>query len=156
MSLDLMIVKKDRMSKDMRNKVHELLIKEGFEKGKSVYTPNAEQTNIDVCYSTAAGIRWYWHDMDDLIEILGFMPKSEISLSSRHNQLSHVTSYKLAKKLASLVDGIIYDPQVGELYDHHGKPLKKGKRRGRAFKYGAGTELFMGSVGLVEKILKGK
>lgn len=109
MSLDLMIVAKERISKNLKNEVHALLIKEGFEKGQYVYNPISDQINIDVGYSTAADIRWYWHDMEDLPETLGFMPRTSVNLSSRHTQLSHVTSYKLAKKIASLVDGIIYD-----------------------------------------------
>lgn len=156
MSLDLMIVMKDRISRNLKQGVHTLLVKEGFEKGQYVYSPISDQINIDVSYSTAADIRWYWHDMDDLLETLGFMPSSEINFSSRHSELSHVTSYKLAKKIASLVEGIIYDPQIGELYNHHGKPLKRVKRRERIFKYGSGTSLFMMSVGLVKKIVTGK
>jgi hypothetical protein len=156
MSLDLIIVMKERIARVLKNEVHALLVKEGFEKGKYVYNSTSDQINIDVSYSTAADIRWYWRDMDNLLGILGYMPGSEINLSSRHTQLSHVTSYKLAKKIASLVDGIIYDPQVAELYDHHGKSLKKEKKGGRVFKYGSGTGLFMRSVGLVEKIMRGK
>lgn len=154
MSLDLMIVMKDRMSRDLKNEVHDLLIRNGFEKGKHVYSLVNESINMDVCYSTAADIRWYWHDMDDLISVIGFMPKSEITLSSRHTRLSHITSYKLSKKIAALVEGFIYDPQVGELYDCRGKALKQSRRK-RIFKYGSGTSLFMKSVGLVSEIVKG-
>lgn len=153
MSLDLMIVRKDRISRSLKKEVHALLVKEGFEKGQYVYNPISDQINIDVSYSTAADIRWYWHDMEDLPEALGFMPGTSINLSSRHTQLSHVTSYKLAKKIASLVEGIIYDPQVGELYDHHGKRLIKNEKGKRVFKYGDGTDLFMKSVGTVRNIL---
>jgi hypothetical protein len=156
MSLDLMIVMKNRISMNLKKEVHALLIRKGFEKGQYVYNPISDQINIDVSYSTAADIRWYWHDMDDLLEALGFMPGTSINLSSRHSELSHLTSYKLAKKIASLVEGIIYDPQVGELYDHQGKHLIKAKKGERVFKYGSGTGLFMKSVGLIEKIVKGK
>jgi len=154
MSLDLMVVMKDRISKDLKNEVHTLLIQGGFEKGRHVYCLVNENINMDVSYSTAADIRWYWHDMDDLLLVMGFMPKSEINLSSRHTHLSHITSYKLAKKVAAHVDGYIYDPQVGELYDCQGKPLKQS-RKNRVFKYGSGTSLFMRSVGLVSEVVKG-
>ncbi len=154
MSLDLMIVIKDRMTKDLKKMVHDLLIQGGFEKGRHVYGLVNENINMDVSYSTAADIRWYWHDMDDLLSVMGFMPKSEINLSSRHTHLSHITSYKLAKKIAAHVDGYIYDPQVGELYDCRGKPLKQSRRKG-GFKYGSGTSLFMKSVGLVSEIVRG-
>jgi len=149
-----MIVIKDRLTNDLKKMVHDLLIQEGFEKGKYVYSLFNEYINMDVSYSTAADIHWYWHDMDDLISVLGFMPKSEINLSSRHTQLSHFTSYKLAKKIATLIGGFVYDPQVGELYDCQGKPLKQSRKE-RVFKYGSGTALFMKSVGLVSDIVKG-
>lgn len=154
MSLDLMIVMKERMPKILKDKLHALLIEERLKKDKYGYYSAEDDVSLDVCYSTAADIRWYWTD-SVLLATLGFTPKAEINLESRHTQLSHITAYKLAKKIASLVDGIIYDPQVGELYDHHGKLLKKGKKGERVFKYGDGTDLFMKSVGLVEKIVKG-
>lgn len=154
MSLDLMVVMKDRMTEDLKNKVHNLLIQGGFQKGKHLYSLVNEEINMDVSYSTVADIRWYWHDMDDLLSVMGFMPKSEINLSSRHTHLSHVTSYELAKKISAHVDGYIYDPQVGELYDCHGILLKQNRRK-RLFKYGSGTAVFMKSVGLVSEVVKG-
>ena len=155
MSLDLMVVMKERMSKGLKDRVHSLLIKEGFKKDKYGYSSTDDHVSLDVGYSTAANIRWYWTD-SILLADLGFIPKAEIHLESRHTKLSHVTSYRLAKKIASIVEGVIYDPQVGNLYNCRGEALKEGGKRERAFKYGAGTELFMKSVGLVENILKGR
>jgi len=149
-----MVVMKERISKSLRKEIHALFIKERFKKDKYGYYSTDDHVSLDVCYSTAADIRWYWTD-SVLLATLGFTPKAEINLESRHTQLSHVTSYKLAKKIASLVDGIIYDPQVGEFYDHHGKRLIKAKKGERVFKYGSGTGMFMMSVGLVEKMVKG-
>jgi len=155
MSLDLMVVMKERISKSLREEIHALFIKERFKKDKYGYHSTDGHVSLDVCYSTAADIRWYWTD-SVLLATLGFTPEAEINLESRHTQLSHITAYKLAKKIATLVEGIIYDPQVGELYDHNGKHLMQGKKRERVFKYGAGMDLFMKSVGLVKKLVTEK
>lgn len=150
-----MVVMKERMSKSLREEIHALFIKERFKKDKYGYYSTDDHVSLDVCYSTAADIRWYWTD-SVLLATLGFTPKAEINLESRHTQLSHITAYKLAKKIATLVEGIIYDPQVGMLYDHHGKPLKESKRIKGIFKYGGGMGLFMKCVGLVKELVTEK
>jgi len=152
MSLDLMVVMKERLSKDLKSKVHSLLIKERFKKEKNGYYPTDGNISLDIYYSTVKDIQWYWRD-SALLKDLGFMPKAEVNLESRHTEISHLTSYRLARKIATLTAGIIYDPQVGEFYDYNGKPSKQGGRR-RAFKYGSGTALFIKAVGIVDALTK--
>ena len=65
-------------------------------------------------------------------------------------------NYRLAKELAKIVGGVIYDNQVGFVYDSDGRPFDHCKTGDRCDQYGSGMDLFMRGVKIFSDILGGE
>lgn len=155
MSLDLSVVSNKRISKEKKKALVGLLAQNGILR----YLPNYYITKEGQIYIHVEVLPKpekddYWEDMDALIGKIGFMPKLEIILYSRHNKLSHQTSYNLALEIAALVDGIIYDHQMHILYNCHGRPLNPEDADGWDITYGKGCDLFTAAMGCMGAVLE--
>ena len=153
MSLDLSVLMNKKMSKDLIQVVDNFLIENGFVKDEYGYVAANENISLDIyCEFTPEKDDW-WDDVDELIAKIGFFPKAEIVLESKHAQASHIVNYQTAQRLAAIVGGVIYDYQVGVLYDSDGKPYACHRTDGEFEEYGAGIGMFMAAVGIVKDIL---
>lgn len=79
---------------------------------------------------------------------------TDIGLESRYTRESHEMNYRVAKELAKIVGGVIYDNQVGVVYDSDGKPFAHCKTGDRFDKYGSGVHIFMEAVGIFNDIME--
>ncbi|MBW2164283.1 MAG: hypothetical protein JRF43_07565 [Deltaproteobacteria bacterium] len=153
MSLDLSVLMNKRMTKKFMEAVESLLRENNFHKDEYGYVSAKEDVYVHIYVNLAPEKDEWWDDMDELVGVIGFFPKAEISLESRHTKESHTTNYVLAGQLAKLVNGVIYDYQVGVLYDSDGKPYACHRTDDEFEEYGAGMSLSMAAVGIVKDVL---
>jgi len=146
---------KKKISKRLLGSINTFLTVHGFYKDEYGYCHGEDDISLDVYTNMEPEKDDYWDD-DGLIDAIGFVPMTEISLESRHSIESHQSNYHFAKKLAKLVDGVIYDPQVGVMYDYEGKPYSCYRKDDKLEEYGAGTDLFMQGLGVVKDLLDEK
>jgi len=151
MSLDLAVIADKKLSRRQLKEVSDFLKANGFLKDRYGY--HASQKNISLDLFIDLNPEKNEFCTEEPPKSVWFTPLADISLESRHTRQSHHMSYRIAKKLAKLVGGFIYDNQFGIVYDPNGKPCDHFKTGEKFEKYGAGTDLFMKSIGLLESIL---
>ena len=151
MSLDLSVITDKKISDQLVKSVNDFLQASGFCKDEYGYYAASDTISVNLYVDMEPEIDEFW--TDDPPGAVWFMPLFQIALEARHNIESHETSYRLAGELANLLDGFVYDNQVGVVYDSDGQPYYH-YGTGRKFeKYGAGIGLFMGFAGLMRDIL---
>lgn len=160
MSLDLTVLMRERLSKELTISLHELLKRKGLAKesigSHSYYTSTRENINIDV-YINRSPLRdedRYWRNRYDDGELLGFLPKVTIGLASRGTRSAHLKAYSLAKAIARLVGGIIFDHQMSLAYSSRGIPLNKSERHRGDLRYGTPIGVFVNLVAGLDKTLQ--
>lgn len=151
MSLDLAVITDKKLSKEQLKALSEFLKANGFRKDRYGYHAIQENITLDLFIDFRPEKNEFW--TDEPPKVVWFTPLAEITLESRHTRQSHQMSYRIAKKLAKLVGGFIYDNQFGTVYYPNGRPCDHFKTGEKFEKYGAGTDLFMKSVNLLESIL---
>jgi hypothetical protein len=142
------------MSKALLKSVQDFLVVNGFHKDEYGFRSEREGISVDVYISRKPEADDYWEE--DEVDAIGFFPKAQISMESRHSEASHVENYRLAKELAKIVCGVIYDHKVAVVYDSDGLPCGHCRTDGKLEDYGAGVEPFMEAVGKVRDVLNGK
>jgi hypothetical protein len=139
MSLDLSALLKERLTKERLTSLHAFLTKKGFKKGKIgassfFYFSTKPNISIDV-YLTKAPTKGddFWDNLYENGKRVHFLPKSEITLESRHTEASHLKSYSLGKALARRFGGIVFDHQMSTAYTPQGVNLSanQGTMRSR-------------------------
>ncbi|MBA7689437.1 hypothetical protein ES703_97944 [subsurface metagenome] len=151
MSLDLSVLMEKKISKRLLGSVNTFLTVNGFVKGDYGYSHVDDEISLNV-YIDLEPEKDDYSD-DQLTVAIGFVPMTVISLESRHDFESHQSNYHFAKQLAKLVDGVIYDHQVGVIYDFEGKPYACYRTDGDFKEYGAGAELFMQGLRIAKDTL---
>jgi len=151
-SLDLAVITDKKLSKDQWKAVSDFLKASGFRKDRYGYHAAQEDISLDLFIDLKPEKSDFW--TDEPPKVVWFTPLAEINLESRHTRKSHEMSFRTAKKLAKIIGGVIYDNQVGAIYDANGKPCHPSKAARKFEKYGASINLFMRSVGMLEDILK--
>jgi hypothetical protein len=151
MSLDLSVLVKRKISPRFQKSVHNFLMVHGFFKDEYCYSFADENFSVDVYINLEQEEDDSWEA--ELIDEIGFVPVTQLSLESRHNPESHALSYHFAKELAKLVDGVIFDRQVAVLYDCEGRPYACYRTDDKLKPYGAGAELFEEAVSLVRDLV---
>jgi len=151
MSLDLAVIMDRKLSIRELKTVSEFLQTKGFHQDRFGYHATQKKIFLDIYIDREPEKSDFW--TDEPPKVVWLTPLAEINLESRHTRQSHQMSYRIAKKLAKLVGGFIYDNQFGIVYDPNGRPCDHFKTGEKFEKYGAGTDLFMKSVGLLESIL---
>ena len=151
MSLDLAVIADKKLSRRQLKEVSDFLKANGFLKDRYGYHASQKNISLDLFIDLKPEKNEFW--TEEPPKSVRFTPLADISLESRHTRQSHHMSYRIAKKLAKLVGGFIYDNQFGIVYDPNGKPCDHFKTGEKFEKYGAGTDLFMKSIGLLESIL---
>jgi hypothetical protein len=126
----------------------------GFYKDRYGYEPVSETIYLSIYIDRKPEKDDFWSDGPP--EAVWFTPLAEIYLESRHNRKSHKLSYHLAKKLAKVIEVVIYDHQVDVVYAPSRKPCDHFKTGEKLEKYGAGINPFMDAVCKVKEILQGK
>ena len=152
MSLDLAVITEKKLSRRQLKEVSEFLRARGFCKNRCGYHASQLNISLDLYIDLKPEKNEFW--TEEPPKSVWFTPLADISLESRHTRQSHQMSYRIAKKLAKLVGGFIYDNQFGIVYDPKGRPCDHFKTGEKFEKYGASINLFMRSVGMLEDILK--
>lgn len=151
MSLDLAVITDKKLSKEQLKALSEFLKANRYHKDRYGYHATQENITLDLFIDLRPEKNEFW--TEEPPKSVWFTPLADISLESRHTRQSHQMSYRIAKKLAKLVGGFIYDNQFGIVYDPKGRPCDHFKTGEKFEKYGAGTDLFMKTVGLLESFL---
>lgn len=151
MSLDLSVITDKKITDEQMKAVIDFLSAHKFIQDKYGYSSEEDNLSVHVYLETEPEKNEFWKDGPP--SVVWFMPLTEIALESMHNRESHETSYCMARELAKLLDGFIYDNQVGVVYDSNRQPYDHFGT-GKTFeKYGAGMDLFMCCVGSFSDIL---
>lgn len=151
MSLDLSVLIDKKPTEEQMQAVYDFLQANGFCKDEYGYRSEAENISLDVYPESDPEKDDFW--IEDPPCVVWFSPKTDICLESRHNRASHEMNYRLAKELARIVGGVIYDNQVGIVYDADGKPFDHCKKSDRFEEYGSGMDLFMRGTRLFGSII---
>lgn len=137
MSWDLSVLMRRRISQEHTESVHKLLWKNGFYRDEFGYLSVKEKYALAIYIELPSDEDDWWDDMHETIKEIGFFPMTDITLTSRLG--CHEMSYMLAKELARLVDGVIYDHQIGVVYNSEGEPYGGCLVDGEFEEYGAGS-----------------
>ncbi len=152
MSLDLAVITDKKLSRKQLKELSDFLRANGFRKDRYGYHASQKNISLDLFIDLKPEENEFWTDEPPMV--VWFTPLTEINLESRHTRKSHEMSYRIAKKLAKLIAGVIYDNQLCIVYDSNGKPCDHFGTGEKYEKYGASIDLFMCSVGMLEDILK--
>ena len=152
MSLDLAVIADKKLSRRQLKALSEFLKANRFRKDRYGYHATQENITLDLFIDLRPENNEFW--TEEPPKSVWFTPLADISLESRHTRQSHQMNYRIAKKLAKLIGGFIYDNQFGIVYDPKGRPCDHFKTGEKFEKYGASINLFMRSVGMLEDILK--
>ena len=136
----------------MMQAIKRLLYEAGYAEDDFGFTGSTNNLDVDISVHTKFELDDYWGEEE--FDAIGFTPKSEINIASRHTKESLLESYRIAKSLAKVVDGLIYDHQVCVIYDSSGKPRGHNRTDGSYEAFGAGVNLFMDSVATIRDSLK--
>jgi hypothetical protein len=153
-SLDLSVITDKKITDERMKSVIEFLLANRFRQDEYGYLSEKDNLFISLYIDMEPEKDEFW--TDEPPKVVWFTPLFEIALESRHNRESHETSYRIARELAKLLDGFIYDNQVGVVYDLDGQPCDHHGTGERFEKYGAGIGPFMGVVGMMKDILESK
>lgn len=152
MSLDLSVLIKEGLTKERLASLHAFLTKRKFVKqrlGPSSFFYFSEKPNISIDVFLIKGPHKgndFWEDLCENGDSVDFIPKSAITMESRHTENSHLKAYALGKALARKFGGIIYEHQMSTAYNAKGKPIcDQGEFEDR-FRYGAAIAAFMNTV----------
>ena len=154
MSLDLSVIIDKKITDEQMNSFIDFLQAHRFRQDAYGYVCEEDNLSINIYIVTEPEKDDFWTDGPP--KVVWFTPLFEIALESMHNRESHEINYRLARELAKILDGFIYDNQVGVVYDSDGQPYDHYET-GKSFeKYGAGISLFMGFSGMMKNILDSK
>lgn len=154
MSLGLSVLVDKKQTEQQMQSVYDFLQANGLCKDQYGYHAEAENIALDVYPNSDPEKDEFW--TEDPPSVVWFAPKTDIGLESRHNRESHEMNYRFAQELAKIVGGVIYNNQVGMVYDADGKPFDHCKTNDRFDEYGSGMDLFMRGVGLFSAIIGNK
>jgi len=150
-SLDLSVLVDKKLTELQLKSVCDFLQANGFCKDEYGYRSEVDNISLDVYPDSDPEKDDFW--TEDPPSVVWFSPKTDICLESRHNCESHEMNYRLAKELAKIVGGVVYDNQVGMVYDSDGKPFDHCKTGDRYDEYGSGMGLFMRGIGIFGDII---
>jgi hypothetical protein len=153
-SLDLSVIIDKKITDEQMNSFIDFLQAHRFRQDEYGYVCEEDNLSINIYIVTEPEKEDFW--IDGPPKVVWFTPLFEIALESMHNRESHETNYRLARELAKILDGFIYDNQVGVVYDSDGHPYDHFET-GKSFEeYGAGIVLFIGFAGMMKDILDTK
>lgn len=154
MSLDLSVLVDKKLTEQQMQSVCDFLQANGFCRDRYGYHAEADNIALDVYPDSNPEKDDFW--TEDPPSVVWFAPKTDIGLESRHNRESHEMNYRIAKELAKIIGGVIYDNQVGMMYDSDGIPFDNCKTGDRFDEYGSGMGLFIRGIGIFGDIIGGK
>ena len=137
MALILSILQHSKITDRDKKSVHSFLLDHGFRGDEYGYYSAREDIFIDILIISEPENESYW--IDNPPEAIWYTPLTEIVLQSDRNDKSHRECYHTALELAKIImDCIIYDHQIGVVYDPQGKPYPHTLSGERPEEYGAG------------------
>lgn len=151
MSLGLSVLVDKKLTEQQMQSICDFLLANGFHRGQYGYHSETENISLDVFTDSDPETDEFW--TDDPPDVVRFFPMTDIGLESRHNHESHEMNYRLARELAGIIGGVIYDNQVGMVYGSDGKPLEYCRTGGRYDEYGSGAGLFLRGVSIFSDII---
>jgi hypothetical protein len=126
----------------------------GFYKDEYAYRAASDTIALAIYINMEPEKEDFWTDGPP--EVVWFTPLTQIALESRHTRESHEMSYRMARELAKLLGGVIYDNQIGVVYDSDGTPFDHCRTGDQFDKYGSGMDLFTRGIGLFKDMLDSK
>jgi hypothetical protein len=136
-----------KITDSLHESIHEYLMNNGFERDDHCYHSTAEGITIEIQIEREPEKDTYW--VYGPVEVIWFIPETEIALEAKHNEESYKTGYLLAQQLADIVRGIIYDHQVGVAYSSEGEPFETCGPREHLPAYGTGMEVLQEKFGSI-------
>ena len=151
MPLDLSVLMEEKISSRLKKSIDTFFTANEFYEDDYCYSSADEEIALDVYINSEPEKDEIWSDGE--IEVIGFAPMTEIVLESRQNRKSHELNYQMAKQLANLVNGVIYDSQVAVFYDYRGKPYACLRTDNKFEEYGAGASVFMDGMNIASDVI---
>jgi len=136
-----------KITDSLQESVHEHLMTSGFERDDHGYHCTTQGITIEIQIETQPEKDTYW--IYGPVEVLWFIPETEIALEAKYTEESYKSGYQMAKQLADIVRGVIYDHQVGVVYSSEGEPFETCGPREQLAEYGTGMEVLQGKYGSI-------
>jgi hypothetical protein len=138
-SMNVSVLMTRKINDSLHESVHEHLMAKGFERDDHGYHCTTEGITIEIHIETEPEKDTYW--IYGPVEVLWFIPETEIVLEAKYTEESYKTAYQLAKQVADIVRGVIYDHQVGVAYSSEGEPFETSGPREQLAEYGTGMKI---------------
>jgi hypothetical protein len=143
--MNLSVLMPRKISEEAREAVDRYLIDEGFRRGEGGYSSDSRDDFLAITIDPEPEKDLYWTHTSS--EVVWFIPMTEIVIESKFTEESHTNNYGLARKLAGMVRGVVYDHLVDVVYNAEGKPFEKYGLGESLAEYGAGITLVMTGEG---------
>lgn len=145
--MHLSVLMTRKITESLRESLHEHMMINGFERNDHGYHCTTQGITINVQVETEPEKDTYW--IYGPIEVLWFIPETEVTLEAKYTEKSYKAAYQLARQLAEIVRGVIYDHQVGVAYSPHGEPFETCGPCEQLAEYGTGMEVLQEKFGSV-------
>lgn len=145
--MNLSVLMTRKITDSLAASVHEHLMTNGFEGDDHGYHCTTEGITIEIQIERKPEKDTYW--VYGPVEVLWFIPETEIALEAKYTEESYKTGYQMAQQLADIVSGVIYDHQAGVAYSSDGEPFETCGPRELLPEYGTGMEAMQEKFGSI-------
>ena len=136
--MNLSVLVPHKVSDDTARRLDTCLCTNDFRKEGAQYRHVRKDIDLVIYYEPAPEYDMAWQYIPE--EVIWFVPMTEIVIQSKETEEAHRLNYAVAKQVARLVSGVIYDHLVRAAYNAEGIPFERYGLGERLPEYGNGRE----------------
>jgi len=136
--MNLSVLVGHKISDDTARNLDAYLCTNGFRKEEAKYRHVRRDIDLVIYYEPAPEYDVSWQYTPE--EVIWFVPMTEIVIQSRETEEAHRLNYEMAKQVARLINGVIYDHMARASYNAEGIPFERYGLGERLPGYGSGRE----------------
>ena len=134
--MNLSVLMAHKITGDTARTVDEYLLTHDFRKEEPGTRYSRKDPDLVIYFEHAPEHDMAWRYTPE--EVIWFVPMTEIVLESRDTEESHRLNYAVAKQIARLIKGVIYDHLAGAAYNAEGMPFERYGMGETLPEYGSG------------------
>jgi len=119
--MNLSVLMPRKISEEQRNMVDALLTGYGITWEGMRYIDTEGETDIEIWIHNDPENDLFW--IQGPVVVVWFIPMTEIELISKAGDKAYRECYRLAKDIAGIVNGVIYDHKINVVYSAEGEPI---------------------------------
>jgi hypothetical protein len=134
--MNLSVLMAHKITDEATRSVDTYLRTNEFQKEEAGYRHARKDLDLFIYFEHEPERDMSWHYTPE--EVIWFVPMTEIVLESKDYEESHRLNYEVARQVARLVAGVIYDHLAGAAYNAEGVPFEKYGMGETLPEYGSG------------------